>query len=70
MSNSYDPHRLVHDVVEMLRTRGVHAELPAGYLGEALGGAGTLLRVLGVTPALDTIEAFERSAARIWSEDD
>lgn len=69
MSNIYDPNQLIKDVAELLRARGVDAELPPGYLGEALAGAGTLLRVLGVTPALNTIDAFERSAAKVWSEE-
>lgn len=70
MTDIYDPHRLVTDVLQLLRDQGVTAELAPGQLGDAVGGAGMLLRSLGVRPALDMIDAFARSADKVWSDDD
>ena len=37
---------------------------------EALGGAGMLLRALGVQPLMDAFDSFERTGSRVWSEED
>lgn len=67
---SYDPYRLIAEVSDLLAARGVSATLQPNHLGDALSGAGTLLRALGVAPMLDSISALERSAAKVWSDQD
>lgn len=53
----YDPNQLVLDVAELLRTRGLHPELPAGTgrAGMAAGAAGMLVRAFGILPATDPL---------------
>ncbi|MPZ63970.1 MAG: hypothetical protein GEU83_00075 [Pseudonocardiaceae bacterium] len=48
---SYDPYHLINDVTELLRSHGLNPEVAHGNAGEALGGAGMLLRALGVEPS-------------------
>jgi hypothetical protein len=67
---SYDPYKLIDEVTALLRERGLSPELPTGSAGEALGGAGKLLRALGVEPLMNIAESFERTSSRIWSEED
>jgi hypothetical protein len=52
---TFSPHRLVADVLELLRAQGLHPEIPAGTdrVGMAAGAAGTLLRACGILPAGD-----------------
>jgi hypothetical protein len=67
---SYDPYKLIDEVTALLRDRGLSPELPQGSASEALGGAGKLLRALGVEPLMDPVESFRRSGSRVWSEED
>ena len=67
---SYDPYKLIDEVTTLLRERGLDPELPRGRAGEALGGAGMLLRALGIAPLMEAEEAFGTSAGRVWSEED
>jgi hypothetical protein len=57
-------------VTTLLRERGLDPELPRGRAGEALGGAGMLLRALGVQPLMDAFDSFQRTGSRVWSEED
>jgi hypothetical protein len=52
---TYDPDRLIQEVAEMLRERGLHPELPTGTgrAGMAAGASGMLLRAFGILPAGD-----------------
>jgi hypothetical protein len=52
---TYDPNRLVGEVQELLRERGLDPDLPPheGRAGMAVGGAGMLLRAFGIPPAAD-----------------
>jgi hypothetical protein len=65
---SYDPYQLISDVTELLAERGIAAATRPGELGEALGGAGMLLRALGVAPMIDSATALERSIDKVWSD--
>jgi hypothetical protein len=67
---SYDPYKLIDEVTTLLRERGLDPELPRGRAGEALGGAGMLLRALGVQPLMDAFDSFQRTGSRVWSEED
>jgi hypothetical protein len=67
---SYDPYKLIDEVTELLRERGLSPAIPPGSAGEALGGAGMLLRALGVQPLMDAFDSFERTGSRVWSEED
>lgn len=64
----YDPHTLVRQVIELLRAHGLDPDLSPGYLGEATAGAGRLLRSVGITPGLDSLEAMIRSSERVHGE--
>lgn len=67
---SYDPYKLIDEVTDLLRARGLSPELREGGTGEALGGTGQLLRALGVEPLVDAVDSFARSSSRIWSDED
>lgn len=67
---SYDPYKLIDEVTALLRDRGLSPALPSGNAGKALGGAGTLLRALGVEPLMDPVDSLRISASRVWSEED
>ncbi len=65
----YDPDALVADVGELLRSRGLDAELVDGEL--AWRGACMLIRGLGVMPAINAVHAYRRSLdAGPWPETD
>lgn len=66
---SYDPYKLIDEVTALLRDRGLSPEQPKGGAGEALGGAGQLLRALGVEPLMDPVDSFQRTSSRVWSEE-
>jgi hypothetical protein len=66
----YNPYRLIEEVTELLRDRGLDPYIAPGNAGDALGGAGMLLRALGIAPLMEAEEAFRTSAARVWSEED
>jgi hypothetical protein len=62
---SYDPHRLIEDVAELLEARGlipVRTEIETP--GARLLGAGLLLRGLGVQPRLSSERAFDPFSSR------
>jgi hypothetical protein len=54
----YDPNQLIEDVQAILRSRGLPADITDSLTAQT--GASTLLRGLGVTPALDAIDAYNR----------
>jgi hypothetical protein len=64
---SYDPHRLVEEVRELLEARGLTPHLVDGGKGQAIAGAGQLLRALGITPGLDHVEAMARAMDKPWA---
>lgn len=57
--HSHDPYHLINDVTELLRSQGLNPEVARGDAGEALGGAGMLLRALGVEPLMDPIDSLQ-----------
>jgi hypothetical protein len=54
----YDPNQLIEDVQAILRSRGLPAEITDSLTAQT--GASTLLRGLGVTPAIDAVDAYTR----------
>lgn len=66
----YNPYRLIEEVTELLRDRGLDPYVAEGRGGDALGGAGMLLRALGIAPLMEADDAFRMSAAKVWSEED
>jgi hypothetical protein len=65
----YDPNQLVRDVEGLLRAYGLNPHVAEGKAGEALGGAGMLLRAMGITPAMHATDSYERSMNKLWGED-
>lgn len=49
-STSYNPRKLVAEVADLLEQRGVTVDREHGSAGDLTGGAGMLLRGLGVEP--------------------
>jgi hypothetical protein len=65
----YDPYQFLDELVELLRERGLDPQ-PDDH-GRALGSAGALLRSLGITPAIDAVEAYRQTLDRgSWSDAD
>ncbi|MDF5758650.1 hypothetical protein [Spongiactinospora sp. TRM90649] len=63
----YDPYQLIREVGFMLSHNGLEVnELPEGKLGEALAGAGQLLRAYGITPSMDVRDTFDRRLPPSW----
>jgi hypothetical protein len=54
----YDPNKLIEDVQAILRSRGLPAEITDSLTAQT--GASTLLRGLGITPAIDAVDAYTR----------
>jgi hypothetical protein len=54
-AETYDPDRLIGEVMDLLRHRGLHPALPpgTGRLAMATGASGKLLRAFGIVPAGD-----------------
>lgn len=67
---SYDPYKLINEVTDILRASGVDAKTLPGHSGDALAGAGQLLRALGVEALMDPVDSFDRAGSRVWSEED
>ena len=67
---TYDPYRLIEDVAQLLRDRGLDPVIAKGRAGDALGGAGMLLRAFGVAPLMGAADAYRSSIAKVWSEED
>ena len=65
---SYDPNHLVKEVTELLRERGLVANIVSGSYGQAVTGASQLLRALGILPSVDSAEYFKTYGDRIWGE--
>jgi hypothetical protein len=65
---SYDPNQLVKDAAELLRERGLAANIVSGSYGEAITGASQLLRALGILPGVDSVEYFKNYGDRVWGE--
>jgi hypothetical protein len=54
----YDPNKLIEDVQELLRSAGLAADITDSLTAQI--GASTLLRGLGITPAIDALDAYAR----------
>jgi len=54
----YDPNKLIEDVQALLRSHDLTAEITDSRT--ALIGASMLLRGLGITPAIDAVDAYKR----------
>lgn len=67
--HSYNPYKLIDEIVDLLRSNGVDANSQPGHVSEAVAGTGQLLRSLGVEPLMDPLDSFERTNSRVWSED-
>jgi hypothetical protein len=65
----YDPYALISDVKSWLESKGLHPEIPSGGLGRALGGAGSLLRAMGIAPLLSAEESYKRTLDKVWDDD-
>jgi hypothetical protein len=65
----YDPNTLLAEVQELLAARGLDAEITDSVTAQT--GAAMLLRGLGVTPAIDAVDAYARNdAAGPWADAD
>jgi hypothetical protein len=65
----HDPHELISAVQEHLRAQGRPAEITDSTA--ALVGACSLLRGLGLTPAIDAVDAYARAdTAGPWADAD
>lgn len=69
MTEYYDAARLVSEVQELLHARGLNPD-PTVRMGMAQGGAGMLLRGLGITPGMDMVDALARSTDKLWADRD
>ncbi|HEY7418046.1 MAG TPA: hypothetical protein VH593_22890 [Ktedonobacteraceae bacterium] len=54
----YDPNKLIEDVQALLRSDGLTADITDSLTAQI--GASTLLRGLGITPAIDAEDAYAR----------
>jgi hypothetical protein len=54
----YDPNKLIEDLQALLRSHGLTAEIADSLTAQT--GASTLLRGLGITPAIDAEDAYKR----------
>jgi hypothetical protein len=66
----YDPDKLIRAVQEHLQQQGLEPELQAGQRKDASIAAAMLLRTLGITPAVDGVDALKRSMDKPWVEND
>jgi hypothetical protein len=65
----YDPHRLIAEVQDLLASHGLPAEITDATAAQV--GASSLLRGLGVMPAIDAVDAYPQIfAAGPWPEAD
>lgn len=55
----YDPDKLVAEVVDLLRSRGLNPSMTDSTLVKQ--GASMLIRGLGAMPAVDAVDAYRRS---------
>jgi len=53
----YDPNKLIEDVQSLLRSDGLASEITDSLTAQI--GASTLLRGLGITPAIDAVDAYK-----------
>ncbi|GAA3702499.1 hypothetical protein GCM10022224_080410 [Nonomuraea antimicrobica] len=65
----FDPEHLVREVRELLHLQGIDTEIP-GDAKLARTGASMLLRGLGVTPAMNGVDALTRAIDKPWVEAD
>ena len=56
----YDPNKLIAEVQDLLASHGLTAEITDTTAAQV--GAGSLLRGLGVVPAIDAVDAYVRTA--------
>jgi hypothetical protein len=54
----YDPNKLIEDVQSLLRSHDLAADITDSLTAQI--GASTLLRGLGITPAIDAEDAYKR----------
>jgi hypothetical protein len=54
----YDPNKLIEDVQALVRSDGLSPEITDSLTAQI--GASTLLRGLGITPAIDALDAYAR----------
>jgi len=64
---SYDPYRLISEVVAMLTLSGLKPERLEGRAGDRLAGAGQLLRGLGIEPRITQEAALSRDGHRAYN---
>jgi hypothetical protein len=65
----YDPNKLIAEVQDLLASRGLTPEITDTTAAQV--GAGSLLRGLGVVPAIDAVDAYARTdGAGSWPEAD
>jgi len=65
----YDPNTLIAEVQELLAARGLEAEITDSVTAQT--GASMLLRGLGITPAMDAVDAYAHSlSSGSWPEAD
>ncbi|MFI7455453.1 hypothetical protein ACIBQX_48900 [Nonomuraea sp. NPDC049714] len=65
----FDPTHLVREVRELLHAHGLDTDRP-GDQRLASTAASMLLRALGVTPAMDGVDALARAMDKPWVEAD
>ena len=62
----YDPNKLIEDVQALLRSNGLTPDITDSLTAQI--GASTLLRGLGITPAIDAEDAY-RTGEHLFSID-
>ena len=55
---TYDPNKLIADVQAVLASHGLDAGITDSLSAQI--GAATLLRALGITPAVDAVDAYKQ----------
>jgi hypothetical protein len=66
----YDPAKLIQDIQAHLQLQNIEADIQPGMAKEADIAASTLLRALGVTPAMDGRDALVRAMDKPWPDSD
>jgi len=66
-NETYDPYRLISEVVAMLTLSGLKPERLEGHAGDRLAGAGPLLRGLGIEPMMRPEDALDLDGHRAYN---